>query len=152
MPTLVAVQDQAGNTATLGSGQVTTFAVDNTKPSVNLSYLIDGATYVAAPRAVRGADGGMTVRATFTNTASLGPTPTLTIASTQFSVPVGPQAMNPTADPLVWEYRQAVPTSGDGTITLTVNGADPAGNTVTETNEFMRVDNSLPYVTSITRV
>ena len=60
---LGAVADEATNGAVLASGQVTSFAIDNTKPSVTLEYLIDGASYVAAPRAVRGDDAGLTVRA-----------------------------------------------------------------------------------------
>jgi hypothetical protein len=156
VPNLSAIADEATNAATLATGQVTNFSIDNTKPSVTLDYLIDGASYVAAPRAVRGADAGMTVRATFTNTSSLGGTPTITLSSTQSlftGLSSGAQPMVPTAgQPLVWTYRQAVPTAGDGTIDFTVNAADPAGNVVTETHELMRVDNSFPYVTEVKRV
>ena len=79
---------------------------------------------------------------------------TITLSSTTFTgLPAGAQPMVATSgQPLVWTYRQAVPTTGDGTINFTVSAADPAGNVVTETHELMRVDNSLPYVTDIKRV
>jgi hypothetical protein len=156
VPNLSAIFDEATNVANLATGQVTAFSIDNTKPNVTLDYLIDGASYVAAPRAVRGADAYMTVRAAFTNTSSLGGTPTITLSSTQSlftGLPVGAQPMDATVgQPLVWTYRQAIPASGDGTINFTVNAADPAGNALTETHELMRVDNSLPYVTEVRRV
>ncbi|MBU6150955.1 MAG: hypothetical protein KGR25_05855, partial [Chloroflexi bacterium] len=146
------IADQAGNVAEVASGSVLTFGVDNIEPGVTVTYRI-GATgdFVSAPRAVRGADGTMTVKATFTNTGSLGGTPTIQLAPGTFAFDTAPQPMTATSDPLVWTYPIPVPSTGDGAITATVRGRDPTGNVVTDTHQALTVDNSVPTVDRIER-
>ncbi|NBT26164.1 MAG: hypothetical protein EBT09_06350, partial [Actinobacteria bacterium] len=146
------VSDRAGNSAEISAGQKTTFLVDNTKPDVTVTYRIgETGAFEAAPRAVRVADGTVTVKAVFANTTSLYATPTFQLATGIFTVNTAIQEMTETADPLIWIFPITVPSEGDGGITATVRGQDPAGNVVENTHQALTVDNSLPTVVKIER-
>jgi len=126
------------------SGTSVPFTVDNTAPTVALSY---NKTSPAGP-------GPLTITATF-NENVLG-TPTIDINQPGTTDVIG-AAMTATADSKVWIYNYTVVASGggyaDGTATVTVNGMDGAGNANTPaTNNTFIIDTTPPATPIIAQV
>jgi ribosomal protein S28E/S33 len=159
--TLSGISDEAGNTAT-STGQTTSFVIDNTAPSVSISYqeIADNAPVptsgygasLASP--VRGAK-SVAVQVTATETgggATLTGSPTLTVTpsgGSAVTISLGQSG----AGSKVWRGVYDVPATGsDGpaTVALTVSGiTDGAGNVASvssgQTTTFV-IDNISPSV------
>lgn len=113
-----------------------TFTIDNTVPTVALTYNPN--------RAVRNAD-TLTVTATFD--AAISGTPQIAINTT--STDLAATNMTDGGTQKVWTYSYDVPSGSDGSATVTITGAtDTALNAnATATNNTITIDNTGPTVT-----
>ena len=131
--TIAGATDEAGNANDAATNS--TFTIDNTGPTVSLSYAPD--------RDVRDAD-TLTITATFNQ--AINGTPTIAINTTGTDLPA--TAMSDSGDQITWTYSYDVPSDSDGTATITIAGAtDEAGNAnATATDNTFTVDNTAPTV------
>ena len=131
--TIAGATDAAGNPNEAPTNN--TFTIDNTGPTVAITYSPD--------RAVSSAD-ELTITATF-NEAIVG-TPTITIDTT--GVDLSATNMTDSGDQTTWTFRYDVPSTSDGTTTVTIAGAtDAAANpNDTATNNSFTIDNTGPTV------
>ena len=125
--------DAAGNTADAASNN--TFTIDNTGPTVALTYNPD--------RAVNSAD-ELTITATF-NEAIAG-TPTIAINTT--GTDLSATNMTDSGDQTTWTFSYDVPATSDGPATVTIAGAtDAVGNSNDPaSNNSFTIDNTGPTV------
>ena len=125
--------DIAGNSNEAASNN--TFTIDNTKPTVALTY--------NPARAVSSAD-TLTITATFDQ--AINGTPNIAI-DTQ-GTDLSSTAMTDSGNQITWTYSYSVPSGSDGTATVIVSGAtDDAGNpNDSPTNNTFTIDNTGPTV------
>ena len=125
--------DLAGNSNEAATNQ--TFTIDNTLPTVALSYDPD--------RNVRDAD-TLTITATFSEAMNSAPTIAINTATGD---DLAATAMTDSGDQITWTYSYDVPLGGDGTATVTISGTDLAGNSNdAATNQTFTIDNTAPTV------
>ncbi|MBI4871323.1 MAG: hypothetical protein HY814_07115 [Candidatus Riflebacteria bacterium] len=131
--------DEAGN-AVAAQPANNTFVVDTTTPTATLTFNKVGQPYQAET---------FLVTATFAEAVQA--TPTVAIAGTTpgGANDVAATAMTATADAKVWTYARTVVDGDDDTFTVTLTGADPAGNSLAAqpSNNTFTVDASAPTAT-----
>jgi len=128
--------DAAGNPVGAHTGN--TFVVDNTGPTVAISYSPD--------RPYKDGDTSVIVTATFTDVHPITPSPQISVAFAGGAA-IAAADMTPTADNKVWTHSLDVPAGNDGTAVITVTGTDAAGNPVgAHTGNTFVVDNTGPTV------
>ena len=127
-------KDQAGNTNQTASNN--TFTIDNTGPSVALTYSPD--------RAVSSAD-TLAITATFSQGVSASPQ--ISIVNGTGDEIQAATNMTGSAGDTVWTFDFTVPDGNSGDAIVTIVGTDPAGNTnQTATNNTFTIDNTPPQV------
>ncbi len=130
------ITDIAGNA--LASDEVVGSAAvsgDNATPTVALTYALN--------RPVRDAD---TLAITATFSEAMASTPTIAINTTLLDLPAIAMTMVGT-DRTVWSYSYDVPSGSTGAATVTISGADVAGNSnQAATNSTFTIDNTPPSV------
>ena len=120
----------------MGAHSDNTFSVDNTAPTVSITY--------NEPDPYRDAD-AITVTATFTEANSISGTPQIAIDYAGVGSDVSATDMTATGDNKVWTYLMDVPAGNDGIATITITGSDAAGNPVgVHTGNTFIVDNTEP--------
>ena len=120
--------DIAGNTNEVATNS--TFTIDNTGPTVALTYSFS--------RAVSSAD-TLTITATFSQPISGTPTIAIDTSGTDLAA----TNMTDSGDQINWTYSYTVPAGSDGTATVTISGTDIAGNSnETATNNTFTIDNT----------
>ena len=139
----VGAVDTAGNI--LSTTPVTAFVIDNTPPSVVLSFSDTGQHNSAGP--YRAGD-TVTVTANFVETHGLSGTPTLTLVPDSYTgAPLPTPALAGTG--LTYSGTFTVP-GGNGSVTASVSATDNAGNVLSATGlAGFTVDNTGPTFASI---
>ncbi|NBX48007.1 MAG: hypothetical protein EBT22_12680, partial [Chloroflexi bacterium] len=141
--TVSGISDESGNVAAVASSQTTSFTIDNTTPTVVLTYSDNGSSDVTGP--YKSGD-SVTVTATFTETNALSGTPTLTLTTGTFTGGTLP-SVTLSGSGLVYTGTFTIPV-GDGTVTASVGTVDTAGNTLTATGQTgFTIDNTTPTAT-----
>ena len=130
----ITATDNAGNTNDAATG-VTSYTIDNTAPSVDLSYNPN--------RDVKDID-FLTITATFDEAPNNTPTIAIDTQLTDLST------INMSGSGTVWTYSYNTPSSSDGIATVTIAAQDTAGNNSNAaTNPTFNIDNTAPAASEI---
>jgi hypothetical protein len=142
--TVSGLTDEAGNVAKVASSQTTSFVIDNTLPTVALTYSLDGTTFSSAvERPVRSGD-SVTVKATFVEENGLMANPRVTLTQTGNATGL-PADVAMSGSGLEWTTTYAVQPSQNATIKVSVAATDNAGNSIaTQPVTAFVIDNAAP--------
>ena len=141
----VDAQDRAGNAATQGSDTITS---DNTDPEIT-NVLITNTT-VSTTMCIKDTDDvTITARVTDTNLVS-GDTTYITadMSGLGSGAAVHPDSYDGTT--ATWTLSNVTCNPSDGTVTVTVDAQDRAGNAATQGSDTITSDNTAPTIDSIT--
>lgn len=139
----VSASDTAGNLLT--STAATAFVVDNTAPTVALTYSDGGSSNPTGP--YKSGD-RVTVTATFTEANSISGIPTLSLVAGSFSGTL-PSVTLALSTGKTYTGTFTVP-AGNGTVTASVNASDAAGNILAATAQTgFTIDNTAPTLSSV---
>ena len=133
----ITATDAAGNPIGAHTNQV--FMVDNTPPTVAITYSIPDPYYD---------EDTVIVTATFddSNGMETSPPPAIAIDYAGVDADVAATPMTATANNKVWTYSMDVPAGNDGLATITLTGTDKAGNPIgAHTGNTFTVENDTPY-------
>ena len=142
----VSATDTAGNV--LSASGLNGFVIDNTAPTVVLSYSDDGASSVTGP--YKSGD-RVTVTASFTESNVISGTPTVTLAAGTYAGGTLPTVTLALSSWMTYTGTFTIPV-GNGTVKASVSATDTAGNVLSASglNGFT-IDNTAPTVGEVQR-
>ena len=132
--TIAGATDEAGNSNQTATNN--TFTIDNTKPTVALTYNPD--------RVVSSAD---TLAITATFNEGMSASPQISIVNSTGDTIQAATNMTGSAGDSAWTFNFTVPDGNSGDATVTITGTDVAGNSnEVATNTTFTIDNTPPQV------